>query len=54
LPRRHASTRAAELAARIAEALDLPGDYFPECRERDVIAVTLVRCRMVEGISSQW
>jgi transcriptional regulator with XRE-family HTH domain len=26
-----------ELAARVARALDLPDDYFPECRERQVI-----------------
>jgi transcriptional regulator with XRE-family HTH domain len=28
---------APELAARVASALDLPEDYFPECRERQVI-----------------
>jgi transcriptional regulator with XRE-family HTH domain len=28
---------AAELAARVALALGLPDDYFPECRERQVI-----------------
>lgn len=26
-----------ELASRIAEALGLPADFFPECREREVI-----------------
>lgn len=25
------------LASRIAEALDLPADFFPECREQEVI-----------------
>jgi transcriptional regulator with XRE-family HTH domain len=28
---------APELAARVAHALELPDDYFPECRERQVI-----------------
>ena len=28
---------APELASRVAAALDLPNDYFPECRERAVI-----------------